>query len=162
MTSGWWWSGLWADHESPMADSFINTSFSAYPGNVHIPPRPVLCPPLLSLDTFCLVDLIFFHLFNHIPFVDNSQTSFINPWPLCWAPEPCVQLFLDNPSGSITGTSHSTFTSSLLPTNPATPPGKWHYHLFCFPSYYPENQGWLLYHPNFHIQHSLNPAGVAS
>lgn len=50
-----------------------------YPENVHISPRPVLCSPLLSLDTFCLVDLILFHLFSHIPIMDNSETSIISP-----------------------------------------------------------------------------------
>lgn len=144
-----------------MADSFINTSFSAYPGNVHIPPRPVLCPPLLSLDTFCLVDLIFFHLSNHIPFVDNSQTSVINP-------DLSVEL-----QNRVSNCSWTTLLEvSLAPLTQHV------HHPSCPQTLLPLLTNGIIYsasqviilrikddfsiHPNFHIQHSLNPAGVAS
>lgn len=110
MKSDWWWSGLKAGDESPLAGLFISTWTSTHLENAVIPPRPTPCLPLLSTH-FPLVDLIC-HLPSFQPcpllqwFPDLYHLSL--PWSLCWALKLYPQLLLDNPSQSTIDTSHST------------------------------------------------------
>ena len=113
MKSDWWWSGLKAGDESPLAGLFISTWTSTHLENAVIPPRPTPWLPLLSTH-FPLVDLIFLG-FVFLPggstihsggFPDLYHLSL--PWSLCWALKLYPQLLLDNPSQSTIDTSHST------------------------------------------------------
>ena len=76
----------------------------------------------LTLHTVSLVDLI-----CHLPSVQPCPLLQWFPdldhwsWPLCWAPKPCSQLLLDNPSKSSISTSHSTY---IIWTYHSPPPEK--------------------------------------
>ena len=105
MMPGWWWSGPWADEESPVADWLNSPSASANPENLDIPPS--FCSQPSSPLTLHIVpgwsNLI--PSLKPCPLLGWFPNLYCWPCLLCWAPEQCTQPFLDNPSGNTISTS---------------------------------------------------------